>query len=116
MLLVRATWLFLANLFWRLTSREGPGRVLIRALGSRDENIRTIAGMLLVRGGAKSAPLLREALSKRESLPLILPIVASIGDPQFEPLLRQLTEDTDPSVAKCARDALRLIRGTQAPA
>jgi HEAT repeat protein len=116
MLLARATWIFVSNLVWRLTSLGAAGRVLIRALGSGDENIRTISGMFLVRGGSKAAPLLREAIEKRETLPVVLPIIASIGDRQFEPVLRRLAHDADANVAKAARDALRLIGSSRTPA
>jgi HEAT repeat protein len=115
MLLPRATWIFVSNLVWRVTSLGAAGRVLIRALSSKDENIRTIAGMLLVRGGSKSAPLLHEAIEKRDSLPVVLPIIASIGDRQFEPVLRRLSHDPDANVAKAAHDALRLIGNSHTP-
>jgi len=116
MLLARATWIFVSNLVWRLTSLHAAGRVLIRALGSGDENIRTIAGMVLVRGGSKAAPLLREAIAKRENLSLVLAIIGSLGDRQFEPTLRRFIHDPDANVEKAARDALRLIGSSHTPA
>lgn len=116
MLLARATWIFLSYLVWRVTSVRAAGRVLIRSLGSKDETIRTLAGMLLVRGGSKATPLLHEAIENRESLTVVLPIIASIGDRQFEPVLRRLAHDPDDNVAKAARDALRLIGISHTPA
>ena len=111
MIVARALWLFASNLIWRVTSARIAGRVLVRALGSKNETLRTIAGMLLVRGGKRSEPLLQEALDKRENLPVALTIIGSIGDRKFEPEVRRLSEDPDPDVAKAATDALRIIEG-----
>ena len=116
MIVARALWLFASNLIWRVTSARIAGRVLVRALGSKNETLRTIAGMLLVRGGKRSEPLLQEALDKRENLPVALTIIGSIGDRKFEPEVRRLSEDPDPDVAKAATDALRIIEAHHQPA
>ena len=94
---------------WRLTGLNAAGRVLVHALGSPNENVRTVAGMLLVKAGKKSEPVLSEALMRRESLPLVLTILADIGSQQLEPEIRALSQDRDPQVAKAAEDALRLL-------
>jgi len=39
---------------------------LVDALDSRDEDLRTLAGMFLTEAGKKAEPLLEEALAKRE--------------------------------------------------
>ncbi|MFY9610995.1 MAG: hypothetical protein WAU45_20585 [Blastocatellia bacterium] len=109
MVLVRAVWLFVSNAVWRLGGLRAAARVLVRALGSKDETTRTIAGMLLVRAGQKSEPLLQEELDKRENLPVVLTVIGSIGDPKFEAQLRRFSHDSDPDVAKAAKDALHLI-------
>ncbi len=101
--------LFLYNTLWRGTGLRAAGRALVRALGSPDEDLRTIAGMFLVQAGKRGVPLLEEALAKRETLPLILSILADIGDEKLEPELRQFTYDRDPVVAKAAQDALRVL-------
>jgi HEAT repeat protein len=109
MIVARALWLFASNIIWRVMGVRAAGRVLVRALGSKNETLRTIAGMLLVRGGKKSEPLLQEALDKRENLPIALTIIGSIGDREFEPEVRRFSQDPDPDVAKAATDALRII-------
>lgn len=109
MVLVRAVWLFVSNAVWRLAGLRAAGRVLVRALGSKDESTRTMAGMLIVRAGQKSEPLLQEELDKRANLPVVLAVIGSIGDPKFEAKLRGLSLDADPDVAKAAKDALQLI-------
>ncbi len=94
---------------WRVTGLNAAGRVLLRALGSPNENVRTTAGMFLVKVGKKSEPLLLEALHRRESLPLVITILADIGSRQLEPEIRELSHDQDPQVARAAEDALRLL-------
>jgi hypothetical protein len=86
----------------------------VRALGAEDETTRTLAGILLVRAGKKSEPLLKEALNNRESLPVVLTVIGSLGDSKFEPEVRQFSVDADPDVAKAAKDALQLIEASQA--
>jgi hypothetical protein len=109
MVLARAVGLFVSYAVWRLAGLRSAGRVLVRALGSEDETTRTIAGILLVRAGKKSEPLLKEALNKRENLPVVLTVIGSRGDSKFESELRQFSLDADPDVAKAANDALQLI-------
>ena len=109
MVLARAVGLFVFYAVWRVTGLRGAGLVLVRSLGSQDETTRTIAGILLVRAGKKSEPLLKEALEKRENLPVVLTVIGSLGDSNLEPEVRQFSLDADPDVAKAARDALQLI-------
>ena len=109
MIVARALWLFASYVIWRVTSARPTGRILVHALGSKNETLRTIAGMLLVRGRKKSEPLLQEALDKRENLPVALTIIGSIGDRELEPEVRRFCQDPDPDVAKAATDALRII-------
>ena len=98
-----------SNALWRATGSRPAGRALVRALAAGDENVRTSAGMLLVKAGKRAEPLLAEALARRENLPLVLTILGDIGDRDLEPQLRRLSEDNDPRVARAARDALRVI-------
>jgi HEAT repeat protein len=104
-----AMGIFLANAIWRVTSLSVAGRVLLRALGSRDETVRTLAGMFLVKAGQRSIPLLEEAIEKRDHLPIVLIILGDIGDRRFITELRHFSEDLDPEVARAARHALRIL-------
>lgn len=100
---------FVSAAAWRATGLRSPGRALVRALASKDENVRMIAGMFLVKAGKRSEPLLQEALQRRESLPIVLTILADIGDRKFEQELQQFCEDEDPRVARAAKEALRVL-------
>jgi HEAT repeat protein len=97
-------------MIWRSTGLRAAGRALVRALGSEDEDLRTIAGMFLVKAGKDSEPLLEEALNRRENLPMVLWILGDIGDSRLEPEIRQFSDDLDPRVAGAARDALEGLR------
>ena len=109
MRLVKLIPLFLAGAIWRMLGIRSIGRILVRALGTKDEQVRMIAGMMLVKGGKKSEPLLQEALARRENVPVVLTVLASIGDPAVEPQLRRFAYDNDPQISKAARDALRIV-------
>jgi HEAT repeat protein len=99
--------------YWSLWFGLGftpAGRALVKALGSPDKNIRSIAGMLLAKGGKRAEPLLLEAADRRESLPMVLTALGSIGDPAIIPQLRQFTEDENPDVANAAREAIKVLQ------
>ncbi|SRR5713101_4236349 len=113
MKLAGAVGLFICNALWRLSRLPSAGRSLVRALGSEDEDLRTIAGMFLVQAGKSAEPLLEEALRRRKNLPMVLSVLASIGDRKFEPELREFSLDRDPKVAQAARDALRVLTAHQ---
>jgi hypothetical protein len=92
-----------------VTGARSAGRAVVRALASDDPTTRTTAGMLLVRAGPRSKPLLREALAARYALPMVLPILADIGDQESRPIVTALTRDPDAVVADAARQSLRVL-------
>ena len=94
---------------WRATGLRGSGRAVVRALGSEDPTVRTMAGTLLARSGSRAEPLLREALAARESLPMVVTLLADVGDETCRPALSELTRDSDEAVAGAARQALRVL-------
>lgn len=112
-MVARAAQLFTANALWRATGLRSAGRSLVAALGSPDENVRTIAGMLLVKGGPRARPLLEEALQRRENLPMTLMVLADLGDPDLAKVIGPYADDPDPRVAQAARDALDSLRAIQ---
>lgn len=101
--------LFVSKAVWNVTGLDVAGRTLIHALDSKDEDIRTIAGMFLVQTGQRSEPLLKEALHKGQHLPMVIHVLGSIGDPGVESELRPFTEDSDPEIVRAAQDAIRAI-------
>ena len=109
MRVLAAGCLFACNAIWRVTHLRSAGRALVRALGSQDEDLQTIAGMFLVQAGRRAEPLLEEALQRREGLPMVLTVSADIGDRRYEPQLLQFMRDSDPRIAEAAEDALRVL-------
>jgi HEAT repeat protein len=109
MLVASAARLFALGALWRGAGVESAGRALVKALESNDENLRTIAGMMLVKAGRRSVPLLQDALARRESLPMALSVLADLGDPSCETAFRAFASDPDPKVAAAAREALRVL-------
>ena len=105
-----AAGIFVANGVWRLTGLSAAGRILLRALGSGDETVRTLAGMFLVKAGKRSMRILKEAIERRQNLPVVLTILGDIGDRKFIPEIRHFSEDRDPEVAQAARHALRMLQ------
>ena len=110
----RALYLFSARAAWRATGSTTAARALVDALGSADDDIRTIAGMFLVKAGRAAEPLLLEALERRENVPMVLAVLADIGDKSLEPRIAPFADDPDPDVARAAKDALKLLRLAEA--
>lgn len=100
---------FAQNAMWKATGSRSAGRSLVRDLGSEDESVRMLAGMFLVRGGERAAPLLREAAARGENLPTVLTALADVGNPADEPFLRRYVDDPDPDVRRAARDGLEVL-------
>lgn len=111
--LARVAGVFANRALFATTGLRPAGRALVRALGSEDENVRTIAGMFLVQSGRRAEPVLEEALARRENVPLVLTILGGIGDPAIEPLLRRFAMDPDPETAQAAREALEELQEQQ---
>jgi hypothetical protein len=109
MWVIRAIGLFVCTAVWRATRLRFLGRLIIRTLGSKNENLRTIAGLSLVKAGRIAEPLLEEALRRSENLPIVLTILADIGDKRAEPEIRRFSGHDDPQVAEAARQALRVL-------
>jgi hypothetical protein len=66
--------------------------------------------MFLVKAGKSAEPLLTEALARRENVPMVLAVLADIGDPDVEPQVRSFSSDSDPEVSRAAKEALRILR------
>lgn len=111
--LARVAGVFANRAVFSATGLRPAGRALVRALGSEDENVRTIAGMFLVQTGRRAESVLEEALARGENVPLVLTILGDIGDPASEPLLRRFATDPDPETAEAAREALEELHDQQ---
>ena len=109
MWVLQAIGLFLAAAAWRLTGSRRFGEVLVRSLSTKNENLKNIAGILIVRAGKKAKPLLQDALHRRENLPMTLWLLADLGDRMVDKEIQPFSSDQDPKVAEAARQALRVL-------
>lgn len=100
---------------WRL-GVPGTGGRLAAALGSDDDQERLIAGMVLVRGGAKAIPVLTTALRRGRRLPHVLRVIGDAAPAAFAVELERHAAADDPDVRQAARDALRAAAAAAAPA
>lgn len=110
MRLAETAKLFVIRMLWQWTGLRSLGERLVQALGSEDENIRTIAGMFLVQTGRRSRPLLEEALDKQQHLPVVLTILGDIGDLGNIPKLEKYAQDPNSAIAQAARDAIEVVK------
>ena len=102
-----AATVFAAYGAWRAVGSARAGQALARALASTDETSRTAAGMLLVRAGARSLPLLRDNLRRGTAVPMTLRILGDIGGSEATESIRRYLDDPDPAIARAAGDALQ---------
>ncbi len=98
--------LFAAAAAWRLGSRAA-GRRLVAGLSSADDESRQIAGMLLVKGGTRAAPLLADELRQPRNLPHLLRVIGDAAPNAFTAELERYAASDDEAVRQAARDALR---------
>jgi hypothetical protein len=97
------------GLLWRVTRQASLGQRLIDALGEQDENVRSIAGIMLAKSGVSALPLLHRALAERRNLPEVLALLGDVGDSSVEEDVARFTTDDDERIARAARDALRVL-------
>jgi len=101
--------LFLLYAIWRSAGGHWAGRRLLNALGEKDENLSAIAATLLARSGERAEPLVLEALRRRENLPIAIPLFGDVGRLAHAHELERLRDDSDPTIARAARDALEVL-------
>jgi hypothetical protein len=106
----RSAAVIAAGAMWRLAHPEWAGRSLVKALGAEDENADDRRNAPFEEWSSRPAAP-RSAMANRENLPIVLAVVGSIGDPSMAVDLRRFVDDSDPSVAAAARDAVRLVGG-----
>jgi hypothetical protein len=100
---------FAQGALWRATGARMAGNALARAFASDDEMVRVLAGMLLVKGGRRAGPVIREALAKGRSDPDLIAALADVGTVEDEALLRGYAQSPDPEVARAATEALEAL-------
>lgn len=84
------------------------GRKLLNAL-EKPEPVREISGMLLVKCKKRAVPLLLDALETGFQIPVVLILLASIGNPDLTSTVEEYLHDANPEVALAARDAMNIL-------
>jgi len=97
-----------AGTLWRTTGARAAGRRLVAALDDADVQIAELAGMLLVKAGTRSLPLLGAALESNQSPGPVLRVLASIDPSGQVAVFEQYRHDARAEVATAARDGLTL--------
>ena len=110
MKLAESAGVFAAYGAWRITGLSCAGRTLVGALASPDETNRTVAGILFVRAGERSVPLLREALARGQAVPLALRLLGDIGACELAGEIEEYAKSENPAIARAARDALQALK------
>lgn len=96
---------------WRLTGLPAAGKALVTAAAAAAETERALAGMLLVRAGDRSIPLVTEAIRTGQPPGALVDVLASIDTDEAAAALRRLSQATDvpPAARDAAADALRTL-------
>jgi acetylglutamate kinase len=94
---------------WQLVGVPAAGRALVRAAAADREDERTLAGVLLVKGGDRSVPMLAAALRAGSASVGLIEVLASIGSNRARAALAVAAETAAPAVAAAAADALRTL-------
>ena len=94
---------------WRVTHQQWLGQRLVAALGESDENVRSVAGIMLAKSGLAAVPVLYRALAERSNVPQVLSLLGDVGDESVGNELARFASDDDEKIARAAREALRVL-------
>ena len=97
-----------AGATWRLAGIPAAGRALVAAATTGGENERTMAGMLLVRAGDRSVPLVMAAILDGATGRELPDVLASIGTDRARAALVTLVREA-PEVRAAAAEALATL-------
>jgi hypothetical protein len=104
-----------AGAVWRTAGLPAAGRRLMSALEDPQAQVADLAGMLLVKAGARSGALLAASLDQGVSPAAALPVLASLDPAQFVPVFERYRADPREAVASAARDGLALAGFVREP-
>ncbi|MGQ0848756.1 MAG: hypothetical protein ACT4OP_06510 [Actinomycetota bacterium] len=82
------------------------GRSLASMVGSGDEQASTLAGMMLVKAGPRSVPVVVDALRGGSEEPALATILGDLGGPEAEAELRRLAATVGGPLGQAARRSL----------
>ena len=94
-----------AGATWRLTGLAAAGDALLTAAATGDETERTLAGMLLIKAGDRSVPLVSEAVVTGKGDAELIDVLASIDTSEARAALVRLAQAPPSAVAPRAQTA-----------
>ena len=90
---------------WRLTGIAAAGDALLTAATTGDENERTLAGMLLVKAGNRSVPMVADAVLTGRGAAELVDVLASIDTADARAALVTVAQAPPSAVAPQAQGA-----------
>ena len=100
--------LLAAGAAWRIAGLGAAGRTLVDAAADEVETEQTLAGMLLVKAGDRSVPLVANALAAGVTSLGLVDVLASIGTPEARGALGAIAV-AEGKVGAAAADAIRTL-------
>ena len=97
-----------AGLGWRRFGLAGSGRRLLEAVGSTNEQKRSLAGMALVRAGERSVGLIESAIDDGTATPQAVQLLADIGGERARSVLASVATSKG-ALSAAADEALDLL-------
>jgi hypothetical protein len=94
-----------AGATWRLTGLAAAGDALLTAATTGDETDRTLAGMLLVKAGNRSVPLVSDAVLTGTGDAELIDVLASIETADARAALARLAQAPPSAIAPRTRNA-----------
>ena len=91
-----------AGTAWRIAGIDGAGRALVRATRNDDQQIKTLGGMMLVRGGDRSVELVRAAVESDELNAILVRALGDIGGDRSKQLLIEIARGEGPMAEEAA--------------
>lgn len=90
---------------WRLTGVSAAGDALVAAVTTGGETERTLAGMLLVKAGDRSVPVVTDAIMTGPEPADLVDVLVSIGTDDARAALLRVSQAPPPAVRPATRNA-----------
>jgi hypothetical protein len=90
---------------WRLTGVSAAGDALVAAVTTGGETERTLAGMLLVKAGDRSVPVVTDAIMTGPEPADLVDVLVSIGTDDARAALLLVSQAPPPAVPPATRNA-----------
>ena len=98
-----------AGFVWRLFGTRRSAAVLLEAFARGDEQNRMLAGMSLVRAGARSFDLIQQEIEKGSDAARLVRLLPDIDHRRSRSILERLAAGQDPEAAEAAQQCLTAL-------